>query len=55
MVVELVVLLTEGGRSEVEDLFMGGSADVFPKVGWVSLGWGDGRVTYVLQCYSNRP
>lgn len=36
MVVDLVVLLTEGGMSEVEDLFVGGSAEVFPKMGWVS-------------------
>ena len=41
------MLLTEGRRSEVEDLFMGGSAEVFPKVEWVSSGWVNGRVTYV--------
>jgi hypothetical protein len=49
VVVDLVVLLTEGGRSEVEDLFVGGSAEYFPKVGWVSSGWGDARVTYVQE------
>jgi hypothetical protein len=48
VVVVVLVLLTEGRRSEVEDLFMGGSTEVFPKMGRVSRTLEVGRVTYVL-------
>lgn len=36
----VVVVFTEGRRLEVQNLFVGGSAEVLPEVGWVSSGLG---------------